>query len=64
MGEVKSQGHIVHPLSNRCTSFSFNVNWTNHSWDMANIVFDHEKEHIWNFEKKSQKSLQQNFSKI
>ena len=34
MGEVK--GHIVHPVSNRCTSFSFHINRTNHSCDMSN----------------------------
>ena len=45
MGEVKGQGHIVHPVSNRCTSFLFNINRTNQSWDMANKVFDLEKIH-------------------
>ena len=40
MGEVKGQGHIVHPVSNRCTSFSFYISRTNHSWDMYNKVFD------------------------
>ena len=43
MGEVKGQGHIVYPVSNRWTSFSFLINRTNHSWDMANRVFDLEK---------------------
>ena len=46
MGEVKGRGHIVHPVSNRCTSFSFHINRTNHSWDMSNIVFDLEKTHL------------------
>ena len=45
MGEVKGQGHIVHPVCNRCTSFSFHINRTNHSWDMSNRVFDLEKTH-------------------
>ena len=44
MGEVKSQGHIIHPVSNRCT-FSFHINRTNYSWDMSNRVFDLEKTH-------------------
>ena len=43
MGGVKGQVHIVHPISNRCTSFSFHINWTNRSWDMSNRVFDLEK---------------------
>ena len=43
MGEVKGQGHIVHPVSNQCTSFSFHINRTNQSWDMSNRVFDLEK---------------------
>ena len=45
MSEVKSQGHIVHPVSNRCTSFLFHINQTNPSWDMSNKVFDLEKTH-------------------
>ena len=45
MGEVKGQGHIVHPVSNRCTSFLFHIIQTNHSWDMSNKVFDLEKTH-------------------
>ena len=50
---------------NRCTSFSFHINWTNHSWDMAKIVFDLEKTHP-KFPKKicQNKRFQQNFSKI
>ena len=35
--------HILYPVSNRCTSFLFHLNRTNHSWDMAKIVFDLEK---------------------
>ena len=31
MGEVKGQGHIIHPTSNRCTSFSLHINRTNRS---------------------------------
>ena len=43
MGEAKVQGHIVYPVSERCTSFPFHINRTNHSWDMSNTVFDFEK---------------------
>ena len=45
MGEVKGQGHIIHPVCNRCTSFSFHINQTNHFWDMTNRVFDLDKTH-------------------
>ena len=45
MREVKGQGHILYPVSNRCTSFLFHISQTNHSWDMAKIVFDLEKTH-------------------
>ena len=37
--------HTLYPVSNQCTSFSFHINRTNHSWDMAKIVFDLEKTH-------------------
>ena len=65
MSDVKGQGHILYPVSNQCTSFSFYINPTNHSWDMAKIVFDLEKTHP-NFLKKicQNKGFQQNFSKI
>ena len=43
MSEFKGQGHILYPVSNQYTSFSFHINRTNHSWDMAKIVFDLEK---------------------
>ena len=36
---------ISYPASNQCTSFLFHINQTNHSWDMAKIVFDLEKTH-------------------
>ena len=49
---VKAQCYIIHPVSSQCTSFSFQFNRTNHAWDMANRVFDLEKTHILNFEKK------------
>ena len=39
MGEVKDQCHVVYPVFNRCTSFSFHVNRTNFSWDMSNNVW-------------------------
>ena len=45
MGEVKGQGHIIHPVSNQCTSFLFHINRTNHSWDMSSRVFDLGKTH-------------------
>ena len=45
ISEVKGQGHILYPVPNRCTSFSFHINQTNHSWDIAEIVFDLEKTH-------------------
>ena len=48
MREVKGQGHILYPVSNQCTSFSFHINPTNHSWDMAKIVLTLKK-HIRNF---------------
>ena len=56
MGEVKGQGHILYPVSNQCTSFLFHINQTNHSWDMAKIVFDLEKTHP-KFKKKIAKGL-------
>ena len=31
-GEIEGQDHIVHPVSNRRTSFSFHISQTNHSW--------------------------------
>ena len=43
MSEVKGQGQILYPVSNQCTSLLFHINRTNHSWDMAKIVFDLEK---------------------
>ena len=43
MNEVNGQGHILYPVSIQCTSFSFHINRTNHSWDMAKIVIDLEK---------------------
>ena len=63
MSEVKGQGHMVCPVSNRCTSFLFLINRTNHSWDMAKIVFDLEKTHLKSLKNICQnKSFQQNFS--
>ena len=38
MSEVKDQGHILYPVSNQCTSFSFHINRTSHSWDMVKIL--------------------------
>ena len=38
MKEVKHEGLTVNPVSIRCTSFSFRVNQTSHSGDMAHRV--------------------------
>ena len=51
MSEVKVQDHILYPVSNQCTSFSFHINPTNHSWDMAKIMLTLKK-HIRNFYRK------------
>ena len=65
MSEVKGQCHILCPVSNQCTSFSFHINRTNYSWDMTKIMFDLEKTHPKFLKKICQnKSFQQNFSKI
>ena len=57
--------HTLYPVSNQCTSFSFHINRTNHSWDMAKIVFDLEKTHLKFLKKICQNnSFQQNYSKI
>ena len=65
MSEVKGQGHILCPVSNQCTSFSFHINRTNHSWDMAKIVFDLEETHPKFLKKICQNdSFQNNFFKI
>ena len=52
-------------VSSRWTSFLFHINRTNHSWDMAKIMFDLEKTHP-NFSKKicQNKSFRPHFSKI
>ena len=65
MSEVKGQGHILYPVSNRCTSFSFHINLTDHSWDMAKKVFDLEKTYSKFLKKNCQNnSFKQKFSKI
>ena len=51
MSEVKGQGHMLYPVSSRCTSFLFHINRTNHFWDMTKIVFDLEKTHLKFYEK-------------
>ena len=51
ISEVKDQGHISYPVSHWCFSFSFHINRTNPSWDMAKIVFDLEKTHLKFFKK-------------
>ena len=62
---VNGQGHIWYPVSNQCTPFSFHINRTNHSWDMAKIVFDLEKTNPKFLKKICQNnSFQQNFPKI
>ena len=65
MSEVKGKCHMLCPVSNRCTSLSFHINRTNHSWDMAKIVFDLEETHPKFLKKICQnKSVQQKCSKI
>ena len=65
MSEVKGQGPILYPVFNWSTSFSFHINRTNHSWDMAKIVFDLEKTHPKFYKKICfNNSFQQNFPKI
>ena len=44
-GHEWGHGHILYPTCNRCTSFLFHINRTNHCWDMAKIMFDLEKTH-------------------
>ena len=39
---VRSKITITYPVSSRCTSFLFQINRTDHSWDMAKTVFDLE----------------------
>ena len=43
MSEVK--GHII-PSTQPMHSFSFHINQTNHSWDMAKIIFYLAKTHL------------------
>ena len=62
ISQVKGQGHISYPVSNRCTSFLFHINRTTHSWGMAKIVFDLEKTHPKFLCQNN--SFQQTFSKI
>ena len=63
--DVKGQCHILYPVSKQCTSFSFHINRTNHSWDMAKIVFDLGKTHPKCLKKVCQNnSFQQNSSEM
>ena len=65
MSEAIGQGHILYPVSNWCTSFSFHINRTNQSLDMAKVVFGLEKTNLKLYQKIYQNdSFQQNFSKI
>ena len=41
--KVKVKGTLVSIASSWLTTFLFNINWTNHSWGMANIMFDCRK---------------------
>ena len=45
MKEVNGHVHILYRVSNQCTSFSFHINRTNHSWNMEKVVFHLEKTH-------------------
>ena len=45
IGEVKGQGHIVHPVYNWHTSYLFHFNQNNHSWFMTSRMFDLEEIH-------------------
>ena len=55
----------LYPVSNQCTSFLFHINRTNHSCDMAKIVFELELTHPKFLMKICQNnSFQQNFSTI
>ena len=49
----KGQGHILYPVSNRCTSFSFHINWTTipEIWPKQFLTL---KKHIRNFFKNCQ----------
>ena len=59
------QGHILYPTCNRCTSFLFHINRTNHCWDKGKIVLDLEKTHPKFLKKICQNtSFQQNYCKI
>ena len=42
MGVAKGQSHIVSPVSDEFTSFSFHTNQSNNSWDTAISKFDLE----------------------
>ena len=43
--QVKSQGHMLYPICNRGTSFTFHINRSKHSWDIAKIVSN--RSHRW-----------------
>ena len=65
MSEVKGQYHIVYPVSNRSTSFTFHTIRTHPSENMAKRVIDLENTHPA-FSKKTQiaNKLQKNFFNI
>ena len=42
---LKFRSLILYPVTKRCFSSLFHIDRTNHSWDMANKVFDLEKTH-------------------
>ena len=63
--QVKGQGHVLYPVSNRCTSFSFHINQLKYSWEMGKIMSDLEKDTAEIFiANLSNKSFQHNLFKF
>ena len=53
--KVKAKGTSVSVASSLLISFLFHINWVNHSYDMANRMFDWGKR-IWNFTKNNRQN--------